>query len=156
MNASIKAVNKTREDTYRRLLSSDRVRETSDKDRKNDPYLETISDTGRIVRSSPFRRLQGKAQVFSMARSGAVRTRLTHSIEVSNYGALIAESLARDLINKRSLPQDLRFPFGQNSGECLPTSRHWQSTVRSYGRVRHPNMVHGTEADIAGKVGEVR
>src|SRR5712691_4205688 len=111
MNASIAAVNKTREDTYRRLLSSDRVRETSDKDRKNDPYLETISDTGRIVRSSPFRRLQGKAQVFSMARSGAVRTRLTHSIEVSNYGALIAESLARDLINKRSLPQDLRFPF---------------------------------------------
>src|SRR5438445_1834210 len=111
MNASIAAVNKTREDTYRRLLSSDRVRETSDKDRKNDPYLETISDTGRIVRSSPFRRLQGKAQIFSMARSGTVRTRLTHSIEVSNYGELIAESLTEALIARHSLSSDLRLPF---------------------------------------------
>jgi dGTPase len=110
-SGSVMVLNEARGNIYRQLLSSERIRETSDTGRKNDPYLETISDTGRIVRSSPFRRLQGKAQVFSMARSAAVRTRLTHSIEVSNYGALIAESLARNLIKKGSLPEDLRFAF---------------------------------------------
>jgi dGTPase len=84
---------------------------TKDKDRLRDRDLETVSDTGRIVRSSPFRRLQSKAQVFSMARSGTVRTRLTHSIEVSNYGELIAEMLANELILDGSLAPDLRFSF---------------------------------------------
>jgi len=46
-----------------------------------------------------------------MARSGTVRTRLTHSIEVSNYGELIAESLTEALIARRSLSSELRLPF---------------------------------------------
>jgi dGTPase len=115
------AANKTQvADLYRQLLSSERLRETTDKVRAGDPNQEAISDTGRIVRSSPFRRLQSKAQVFSMVRSGAVRTRLTHSIEVSNYGELIAEPLVRRLIAKGHLSEDLRFPFIKTvSNACL-------------------------------------
>lgn len=102
---------------YRRLLSSERQRTTS---RPRDVNLENVSDTGRIVRSSPFRRLQSKAQVFSMVRSGAVRTRLTHTIEVSNYGELIAEPLVQKLIAKGHLSEDLRFPFTKTvSNACL-------------------------------------
>lgn len=107
-------------EAYRRLLSSQRLRETTDKGREGDLNLENISDTGRIVRSAPFRRLQAKAQVFSMARSGAVRTRLTHTIEVSNYGELIAGPLVQALLTKGHLSEDLRSPFIKTvSNACL-------------------------------------
>lgn len=42
-------------------------------------------DYERIVSSAAFRRLQDKTQVFPLAKSDFVRTRLTHSIEVSSY-----------------------------------------------------------------------
>ena len=55
-----------------------------------------------------------------MARTGAVRTRLTHSIEVSNYGSQIAETLAQRLIARGSLPPDLRFAFVKTvENSCL-------------------------------------
>ncbi|TAK84090.1 MAG: deoxyguanosinetriphosphate triphosphohydrolase [Betaproteobacteria bacterium] len=43
-------------------------------------------DFDRIVFSTAFRRLQDKTQVFPLAESDYVRTRLTHSIEVSSVG----------------------------------------------------------------------
>src|SRR5437667_2956927 len=121
-SGSISVTKESHTAIYRRLLSPKRRRDTRDPDRKKDLDLdlETFSDKGRIVRSSPFRRLQGKAQVFSMARTGAVRTRLTHSIEVGNYGELIAETLTRRLVKRGSLPPDLRFPFVQTvENACL-------------------------------------
>jgi dGTPase len=103
---------------YEQLLSPARLRETTDKSR--DRNLEVFSDKGRIVRSAPFRRLQSKAQVFSMARTGAVRTRLTHSLEVANYGEFIAEILAQRLVVRKRLSADLRLPFVQTvENACL-------------------------------------
>lgn len=52
------------------------------------------SDHGRVVFSSPFRRLQKKAQVFSLEDNAAVRSRMTHSIEVSHVGRYIAEKIS--------------------------------------------------------------
>ena len=102
---------------YKQLLSTSRLRDTTE---TRDADLETLSDKGRIVRSAPFRRLQSKAQVFSMARTGTVRTRLTHSLESSNYGELIGETLARKLIDAKSLHPDLRFSFVQTvENACL-------------------------------------
>ena len=40
------------------------------------------SDRGRIVNSAAIRRLQQKTQVFPLERNAAVRSRLTHSMEV--------------------------------------------------------------------------
>ncbi len=40
------------------------------------------SDRGRIINSPAIRRLQQKTQVFPLERNAAVRTRLTHSMEV--------------------------------------------------------------------------
>ena len=40
------------------------------------------SDRGRIVNSAAVRRLQQKTQVFPLERNAAVRSRLTHSLEV--------------------------------------------------------------------------
>jgi dGTPase len=102
---------------YKQLLRTSRLRDTTE---TRDADLETLSDKGRIVRSAPFRRLQSKAQVFSMARTGTVRTRLTHSLESSNYGELIGETLARKLVETKSLPPDLRFSFVQTvENACL-------------------------------------
>lgn len=91
-------------------------REFSHACRRSEGLGETLSHTV----PAPFRRLQSKAQVFSMARSGSVRTRLTHSIEVGNYGELIAETLASRLVARGGLPEHLRFVFVQTvENACL-------------------------------------
>jgi len=51
------------------------------------------SDRGRIVFSSPFRRLQNKAQVFPLEGNASVRSRLTHSLEVAHIGRYIAQEV---------------------------------------------------------------
>ncbi|BDH47050.1 deoxyguanosinetriphosphate triphosphohydrolase [Salmonella enterica subsp. enterica serovar Choleraesuis] len=51
------------------------------------------SDRGRIVNSPAIRRLQQKTQVFPLERNAAVRTRLTHSLEVQQVGRYIAKEV---------------------------------------------------------------
>lgn len=43
-------------------------------------------DRARIIHSFSFRRLQSKTQIFALNESEFLRTRLTHSLEVSNLG----------------------------------------------------------------------
>ena len=50
-------------------------------------------DYNRIVSSAAFRRLQDKTQVFPLSKSDFVRTRLTHSIEVSTIAYQLGEML---------------------------------------------------------------
>ena len=57
-------------------------------------------DFDRIVYSSAFRRLQDKTQVFPLAESDYVRTRLTHSIEVSSVGRSLGR-LVGEMVEKR-------------------------------------------------------
>ncbi|EOD4079950.1 dGTPase [Yersinia enterocolitica] len=57
----------------------------------------TQSDRARLIYSAPFRRLQQKAQVFSLESNSAVRTRLTHSIEVSHIGRYIIAAIFEKL-----------------------------------------------------------
>jgi dGTPase len=70
---------------WKRLVSSKRLgRDTPPS--AADARSEYLKDWDRIVYSSAFRRLQDKAQVFPLAESDYVRTRLTHSIEVASVG----------------------------------------------------------------------
>ncbi len=55
-------------------------------------------DHDRIVFSSAFRRLQDKTQVFPLADSDYVRTRLTHSIEVSCIGRSLGTQVGEAII----------------------------------------------------------
>ena len=73
------------------LLCEERIRKSQVV--KNDFVTrnEFEADYDRIVGSSSVRRLQDKAQVFPLQKNDVVRTRLTHSIEVS----AIARSLAK-------------------------------------------------------------
>lgn len=60
------------------------------------------SDRGRIVNSPAIRRLQQKTQVFPLERNAAVRTRLTHSLEVQQVGRYIAKEIL-DRIKQKNL-----------------------------------------------------
>lgn len=51
------------------------------------------SDRGRIINSASVRRLQQKTQVFPLERNAAVRSRLTHSMEVQQNGRYIVKTI---------------------------------------------------------------
>lgn len=51
------------------------------------------SDRGRIINSAAIRRLQQKTQVFPLERNAAVRSRLTHSLEVQQVGRYIVKEI---------------------------------------------------------------
>jgi len=67
-------------------------------------------DFDRIVFSAAFRRLQDKTQVFPLSRSDYVRTRLTHSLEVSSVGRTLGTKVGDSVIQRHGLqhvyPQD--------------------------------------------------
>ena len=58
------------------------------------------NDYGRLISSAPIRRLQDKTQVFPLEQSDYIRTRLTHSIEVSYIASSIGQSIEKILIEK--------------------------------------------------------
>ncbi|MCL6581477.1 MAG: deoxyguanosinetriphosphate triphosphohydrolase [Firmicutes bacterium] len=77
-------------------------------------------DRDRIVHSKAFRRLKGKTQVFLSPRGDHYRTRLTHSLEVSQIARTIARALRlnEDLVEAVALGHDLgHTPFG-HAGEA--------------------------------------
>jgi len=76
-------------------------------------------DRDRILHSKAFRRLEYKTQVFTTQINDHLRTRLTHSLEVSQIARTIAKALKlnTDLVEAISLGHDLgHAPFG-HAGE---------------------------------------
>jgi dGTPase len=57
------------------------------------------SDRGRIVSAPALRRLQKRTQVFPLELNAAVRTRLTHSIEVSQVARYISKTIIKKTNN---------------------------------------------------------
>jgi dGTPase len=84
------------------------------------PYRTAFQrDRDRIIHTTAFRRLEYKTQVFVNTEGDYYRTRLTHSIEVSQVGRTFARALGanEDLTEAICLAHDLgHTPFG-HSGE---------------------------------------
>ena len=79
-------------------------------------------DRDRIIHSSSFRRLKHKTQVFVNTEGDHYRTRLTHSMEVSQISRTLARSLNlnEDLCETLSLAHDLgHTPFGHAGEDAL-------------------------------------
>ena len=76
-------------------------------------------DRDRIIHSKAFRRLAGKTQVATLPDSSHCRTRLTHTIEVSQIARSVgaALSLNVDLIEALALAHDLGHPAFGHVGE---------------------------------------
>ena len=95
-------------------------------------------DRDRILHSKSFRRLKQKTQVFLLPKGDHYRTRLTHTLEVSQNARTIAKALRlnEDLVEAISLGHDLgHTPFG-HAGEralnelCPQGFKHAEQSVR--------------------------
>jgi dGTPase len=80
---------------YARLIQGTRHRPSRVRDRTLEE--EADADRGRIVFSPAFRRLQNKAQVFSLERNASIRSRLTHSLEVASLGRYVTQQAIKTI-----------------------------------------------------------
>lgn len=93
---------------WEQLLSTKRSRTTPAKNRysKNtDLRSEFEKDYHRIIGSASFRRLQDKTQVFPLDKSDFIRTRLTHSLEVSSFAKSLAQNIGESIIYYKKDPE---------------------------------------------------
>ncbi len=86
---------------WRTLLSAKREREGAHKLRSSDLRSEFEKDYHRIIGSASFRRLQDKTQVFPLDKSDFIRTRLTHSLEVSSLGKSLGQNIGENILKYR-------------------------------------------------------
>src|ERR1700685_1674086 len=73
-------------------------------------------DLGRVVFSTPVRRLQDKTHVFPLEQHDSVRTRLTHSLEVSSVARDLAQGAVRRMGNR--IPQDCAHAISTIAAAC--------------------------------------
>ena len=78
------------------LVSGTRLRAATSED--SSVLKATESDKGRIIHSAPFKRLQQKTQIFPLETNAAVRSRLTHSIEVAHIGRHLSQMVLDKLL----------------------------------------------------------
>ena len=79
-------------------------------------------DRDRILHSKSFRRLKNKTQVFLTPKGDHYRTRLSHTLEVSQNARTIAKALRlnEDLVEAIALGHDLgHTPFGHAGEDVL-------------------------------------
>ena len=91
---------------WNRLLSPKRIGtyKKSSSGKTGDLRSEFEKDYHRIIGSSSFRRLQDKTQVFALDKSDFIRTRLTHSLEVSSFAKSLGQNIAQYLIENKMDP----------------------------------------------------
>lgn len=102
-----------------------RCRDSRGREREEDPDpLRTcfMRDRDRIIHNKTFRRLKHKTQVFLAPEGDHYRTRLTHTLEVSQISRTIARALHlnEDLTEAIALGHDLgHTPFGHMGEEAF-------------------------------------
>ena len=125
-------------------------------------------DRDRILHSKSFRRLKHKTQVFIAPEGDHFRTRLTHTLEVSQIGRTLARALRlnEDLIEAISLGHDLgHTPFGHTGERVLnelnPTGfKHNEQSVRVVDFLEHRedkvglNLTYEVREGILNHTGE--
>lgn len=135
-------------------------------------------DRDRIIHSQAFRRLKSKTQVFLPPAGDHVRTRLTHTLEVTQIARTIARALKlnEDLTEAIGIGHDLgHTPFGHAGERALadvfPGFRHNEQSVRIVdclekdgdglnltepvldGILRHSKPIEAISGEVAGRPG---
>lgn len=146
------------EDFQNNYLSEYACRATDSKGRKIEEEKCSIRtefqrDRDRILHSKAFRRLKHKTQVFLAPQGDHFRTRLTHTLEVSQIARTIARSLRlnEDLVEAISLGHDLgHTPFGHAGESALNEKckdiggfRHYEQSLRVVDYLEKRNGKYG-------------
>lgn len=100
----------------------EKAKRDSNKDKKHEFRSKFERDRDRILYSKAFRRLSGKTQVFVTGHEDHIRTRLTHTLEVSQIATTIASYFGLDiaLTEAISLGHDIgHTPFGHEGERIL-------------------------------------
>lgn len=126
-----------------------------------DMRTEFQRDRDKIIHSKSFRRLKHKTQVFISPEGDHYRTRLTHTLEVSQIGRTIARALRlnEDLVEAISLGHDLgHTPFG-HAGEAALNQispngfRHNEQSVRVADFIDKLNLTYEVRDGILNHTG---
>ena len=146
-------IREEREAWERAYLSpyASRSSETRGRDReeqKCDIRPEYQRDRDRILHSKAFRRMKHKTQVFLAPRGDHYRTRLTHTLEVSQTARTIARALRlnEDLTEAIALGHDLgHTPFGHIGENTLNKRmpggfRHNEQSLRVADKLENLNL----------------
>jgi dGTPase len=128
-------------------------------------------DRDRVLHSKPFRRLKHKTQVFIDPAGDHYRTRMTHTLEVSQISRTIGRALRlnEDLIEAIALGHDIgHTPFGHAGESALdeavrsywsdfpgmnalpPGFRHYEQSLRIVDVLENLNLTFETRAGIGG------
>lgn len=120
-------------------------------------------DRDRILHSKAFRRLMNKTQVFISPEGDHYRTRMTHTLEVTQIARTVSRGLRlnEDLTEAIALGHDVGHPpFGHAGEDALDQAvqridpqlvfRHYQQSVRVLSILENLNLTHETLAGIGG------
>ena len=100
---------------WKDLLCEERIRQFTKSTTSSDVRTEFEKDYHRIIGSAAFRRLQDKTQVFPLDKSDYIRTRLTHSLEVSSFAKSLGQSVGQRMIDGNVDPD---FGYRQKDDIC--------------------------------------
>ena len=100
---------------WNELLSGERIRSFQKSTTTRDLRTEFEKDYHRIIGSASFRRLQDKTQVFPLDKSDYIRTRLTHSLEVSSFARSLGQNVGEKIIREK---KDYSFTLQMKEDIC--------------------------------------
>ncbi len=102
---SISIKERKRTVNWEQLLSPKRSRGSGSRHPgSSDLRSEFEKDYHRIIGSASFRRLQDKTQVFPLDKSDFIRTRLTHSLEVSSLAKSLGQNIGENILTYKKDP----------------------------------------------------
>lgn len=104
---------------WENLLSTEKLTDEEELEKyfSDYPINEFEKDYNKIVSSASFRRLQDKTQVFPLDKSDFVRTRLTHSIEVSTIARQLGIMVSNNTTEYK--PSDITPEIGEQISSVL-------------------------------------
>ncbi|HHY14409.1 MAG TPA: deoxyguanosinetriphosphate triphosphohydrolase [Thermoanaerobacterales bacterium] len=135
-------------------------------EKKCDVRTDYQRDRDRIIHAKAFRRLKYKTQVFIFPGQDHYRTRLTHTLEVSQIARTIAKALKlnEDLVEAIALGHDLgHTPFGHTGEKILDKIhpggfKHNEQSLRIVDELEHEqglNLTLEVRDGILHHTGEV-
>ncbi len=119
-------------------------------------------DRDRIIHSKAFRRLMHKTQVFFSPRGEHYRTRMTHTLEVTQIARIIARALRlnEDLAEAIAMGHDLgHTPFGHSGERALQACydedfAHYKQSLRVADKIERLNLTYEVRDGILHHTGK--